>query len=224
MKKIFIAPSILSADFSRLGRDVKKVLLAGGDMIHFDVMDNHYVPNLTFGPMVLKSLREYNIQAPIDVHLMVKPVDSIIPCFAKSGANFITFHPEASDNIKNTLSLIKKCGCKSGLAINPKTSLSVLDDFIDQVDIVLLMSVMPGFANQKFIPSMLNKIYHAREKINQFNSSILLEVDGGININNIVDVVCAGADIVVMGSCIFQSQNYKQTINIIKNKLKMLYI
>lgn len=224
MKKIFIAPSILSADFARLGQDVKKVLLAGGDMIHFDVMDNHYVPNLTFGPMVLKSLREYKINAPIDVHLMVQSVDSIIPAFATSGANFITFHPETSDNIKNTLSLIKKYGCKAGLAINPEISLSVLDDFIDQVDIILLMSVMPGFSNQKFIPSILNKIYEAKNKINKFNSNILLEVDGGINIHNIIDVVCAGADILVMGSCIFQSKDYQKTIDTIIKKINMLCV
>ncbi|QCI26201.1 ribulose-phosphate 3-epimerase [Buchnera aphidicola] len=224
MKKIFIAPSILSANFAKLGQEVQEVLLAGSDIIHFDVMDNHYVPNLTFGPMVLKSLREYKITAPIDVHLMIQPVDSIIPSFAKAGANFITFHPETSDNIKNTLSLIKSFGCKSGLAINPGTSLSILDEFMDQIDIILLMSVAPGFSNQKFISSTLNKIYHVRKKIDRCNSNILLEVDGGININNIIEVVSLGVDIVVMGSFIFQSKDYKKTISIIKNKLNVLHI
>ncbi|WP_343128153.1 ribulose-phosphate 3-epimerase [Buchnera aphidicola (Takecallis taiwana)] len=223
MKKIFIAPSILSADFAKLGKDVKDVLFSGGDIIHFDVMDNHYVPNLTFGPMVLKSLRQYGIQAPIDVHLMVQPVDNLIPLFAKAGADIITFHPEASQNVIGTLSLIKNFGCRAGLAINPDTSLNILSDFMDQIDVILLMSVMPGFAGQKFILPVLKKIYQARKKINQCNARILLEVDGGINLNNVQDIADAGADIFVIGSCIFRSKNYKYTIDMIKNKLHNLH-
>lgn len=223
MKNFFIAPSILSADCSKLGQDVEDVLRAGGDIIHFDVMDNHYVPNLTFGPMVLKSLRKYGIQAPIDVHLMVKCVDNLIPLFAKAGADFITFHPESSKNIIGTLSLIKQYGCKAGLAINPNTSLTILSDFMDHLDIILLMGVMPGFSGQKFILPVLRKIYHVRKKINEMSSKILLEVDGGINLNNIADVACAGADIFVIGSFIFQSNNYKYTIDMIKNKLNTLH-
>ncbi|QCI27347.1 ribulose-phosphate 3-epimerase [Buchnera aphidicola] len=224
MKKFFIAPSILSANFSKLGQDIKDVLSAGSDIIHFDVMDNHYVPNLTFGPMVLKSLRQDNIIAPIDVHLMVDSVDNLIPLFAQSGATSITFHPDSSKDINKTLSLIRRYGCKSGLAINPEVPLSILNNFMDQLDIILLMSVMPGFSGQKFISSILNKIFKLRKMIDKYNSKILLEVDGGININNIIDVAHAGADIFVMGSFIFETKNYKKKIDMIKNKLNMLNI
>lgn len=222
MKKFFIAPSILSANFAQLGLEVQSVLTAGSDIIHFDVMDNHYVSNLTFGPMVLRSLRNYNITEPIDVHLMTKPVDNLITEFATAGANFISFHPEATHNVIHTINLIKKNGCKAGIAINPTESLNILDGIIDELDIVLLMGVQPGFAGQKFIPSVLHKIVETRKYIDQFNSTAVLEVDGGIYLDNIIDIASAGADIFVMGSAIFSSINYQQTIQDIRNKLNIL--
>lgn len=222
MKKFLILPSILSADFSRLGEDVEKSLRAGGDIVHFDVMDNHYVPNLTIGPMVLCSLRKYNIKALIDVHLMVKPVDNLIPVFAKSGANFITFHPEATNHIDRTLTLIKEHGCKAGLAFNPSTSLNFLDYTINKLNLILLMSVNPGFSRQTFIYSTLKKINQVRKIIDKSERNILLAVDGGINSTNILDVASAGADTFVIGSAIFESKNYFKTINNLRSQLKKI--
>ncbi|MCW5197092.1 ribulose-phosphate 3-epimerase [Buchnera aphidicola] len=223
MKKFFISSSILSANFARLGEDIKEILIAGCDFIHFDVMDNHYVSNLTFGPMVLESLRNNNIYAPIDVHLMACPVDDLVLKFAQSGASFITFHPESSDHVDKTLSLIKQCGCKVGIALNPSTPLSILDYIMDKLDIILLMGVNPGFSGQRFIPSMLNKLYRIRTKIDKFFPNILLSVDGGVNANNISDLVCVGVDIFVMGSAIFTSNNYVQFIKNIREKIKLTY-
>ncbi|UDG79163.1 Ribulose-phosphate 3-epimerase [Candidatus Ecksteinia adelgidicola] len=222
MKKFLIAPSILSADFARLGEDTKKVLMAGGDLIHFDVMDNHYVPNLTVGPIVCKALRNYNIIAPIDVHLMVKPVDCIISDFAKAGATCISFHPEASDHIDRTIQLIKDSGCKAGLAFNPSTSLSYLDYLIDKIDVILLMSVNPGFSNQLFINSTIKKIYQARQLIVKSHCNIQLEVDGGIKINNIANIASAGANIFVVGSEIFSTLNYRKVIDNLRQELKKI--
>ena len=198
-----IAPSILSADFARLGEEVDAVLKAGADWVHFDVMDNHYVPNLTIGPMVCKALRNYGVTAPIDVHLMVKPVDSLIEDFAKAGATFITFHPEASDHVDRSLELVKSFGCKTGLVLNPETSLDSLDSCWDRLDMVLLMSVNPGFGGQDFIPSVLDKISVLRKTIDQKKLNIRLEVDGGIKLDNIAEVANAGADTFVSGSGIF---------------------
>ncbi len=210
MKQYLLAPSILSADFARLGEDTAKALAAGGDVVHFDVMDNHYVPNLTMGPMVLKALRDYGITAPIDVHLMVKPVDSLIPDFAKAGATYITFHPEASEHVDRTLQIIKEHGCKAGLVFNPATPLSYLDYVMDKLDIILLMSVNPGFGGQSFIPGTLDKLREARKRIDQSGYNIRLEVDGGVKIDNIGQIAAAGADMFVAGSAIFGHPDYKK--------------
>ena len=200
-----IAPSILSADFARLGEEVDNVLAAGADIVHFDVMDNHYVPNLTIGPLVCEALRKHGVKAEIDVHLMVKPVDRIIPDFAKAGASYITFHPEASDHIDRTLQLIKAEGCKSGLVFNPATPLSYLDYVLDKVDMVLLMSVNPGFGGQSFIPATLDKLREARKLIDASGRKIRLEIDGGVKVDNIREIAAAGADTFVAGSAIFNA-------------------
>ncbi|MEN8132653.1 MAG: ribulose-phosphate 3-epimerase [Pseudomonadota bacterium] len=218
-KPDFIAPSILSADFARLGEEVDTVLEAGADIIHFDVMDNHYVPNLTIGPLVCKALRKHGVTAPIDVHLMVKPVDRIIPDFAKAGANYITFHPEATEHIDRSLQLIRDQGCKSGLVFNPATSLDYLDYVMDKVDMVLLMSVNPGFGGQSFIPATLDKLRTARAKIDRSGYDIRLEVDGGVKINNIREIKEAGADTFVAGSAIFGTDDYQATIAAMRDEM-----
>ena len=219
MKEFLIAPSILSADFARLGEDTAKVLAAGGDVVHFDVMDNHYVPNLTIGPMVCKALRDYGITAPIDVHLMVKPVDSIVPDFAKAGATYISFHAEASEHVDRTIQLIRECGCKPGLVFNPATPLSDLDYVIDKLDLILLMSVNPGFGGQSFIPETLKKVEEVRRRIDASGRDIRLEVDGGIKTENIAAVAQAGADMFVAGSAIFGKPDYKAVIDDMRKEL-----
>ena len=215
-----IAPSILSADFARLGEEVEKVLAAGADIIHFDVMDNHYVPNLTIGPVVCSALRRYGVQAPIDVHLMVKPVERIIGDFAQAGANYITFHPEASEHIDRSLSMIREAGCKAGLVFNPATPLSHLDYVMDKLDMILVMSVNPGFGGQSFIPSAIDKLRDARVRIRESGRDIRLEVDGGIKIENIAEVKTAGADTFVSGSAIFGASDYRQIISAMRAQLE----
>jgi ribulose-phosphate 3-epimerase len=220
MAEPWIAASILSADFARLGEEVKAVLGAGAEVVHFDVMDNHYVPNLTIGPLVCEALRNAGIQAPINVHLMVKPVDRIIPDFAKAGATYITFHPEASEHVDRTLGLIREHGCKAGLVFNPATPLSWLDYVIDKVDMILLMSVNPGFGGQKFIPSSLPKLREARERIRASGREIRLEIDGGVKVDNIAEIARAGADTFVSGSGIFGTKDYAATISAMKREIE----
>ncbi|MBC8513493.1 MAG: ribulose-phosphate 3-epimerase [SAR86 cluster bacterium] len=217
----FIAPSILSADFAKLGEEVDNVIVAGADIVHFDVMDNHYVPNLTIGPLVCEALRNHGVTAPIDVHLMIKPVDRIIPDFAKAGASFITFHPEASEHIDRTIGLIKENGCKAGLVFNPATSLHHLEYVIDQLDMILLMSVNPGFGGQSFIASSLEKLRIVRKLIDKKGLSTRLEVDGGVKVDNIREIAAAGADTFVAGSAIFNTENYKLTIDKMRKELAL---
>jgi ribulose-phosphate 3-epimerase len=217
----FIAPSILSADFAKLGEEVDNVLVAGADIVHFDVMDNHYVPNLTIGPLVCEALRNHGVTAPIDVHLMVKPVDRIIPDFASAGASYITFHPEASDHVDRTIGLIKESGCKAGLVFNPATPLHYLEHTIEQLDMVLLMSVNPGFGGQSFIPHTLEKLKTVRKLIDSHGLATRLEIDGGVKIDNIKEIASAGADTFVAGSAIFNTENYKATIDEMRSELAL---
>lgn len=217
--KPIIAPSILSANFAKLGEEVDAVLAAGADWVHFDVMDNHYVPNLTIGPLVCEALRKHGVTAPIDVHLMVKPVDRIIPDFAKAGASLISFHPEASEHVDRTIGLIRDSGCQSGLVLNPATPLNVLDHVLDKLDLVLIMSVNPGFGGQSFIPQALDKIRLVRERIRETGRLIRLEVDGGIKIDNIGAVAEAGADAFVAGSAIFGAGDYADTIRRMRDEI-----
>ena len=217
-----IAPSILSADFARLGEEVDAVLNAGADMVHFDVMDNHYVPNLTFGPIICKALRNYGVEAPIDVHLMVKPVDELIISFAKAGATYISFHPEVTENVDQAIQLIKDQGCKPGLAINPETSLNCLENRLKNIDLIIMMSVNPGFAAQSFIPEVLQKLERARELITQCEKEVLLEIDGGVKVNNIQEIASHGADVFVSGSGIFGTENYQETIDQMRQELSGL--
>lgn len=219
MAQHWIAASLLSADFARLGADVAAALAAGADLVHFDVMDNHYVPNLTVGPLVCQALRSYGIAAPIDVHLMVKPVDRIIPDFASAGASYITFHPEATEHIDRSLALVREHGCRAGLVFNPATPLDYLDHVMDKLDMILLMSVNPGFAGQRFIPATLDKLRAARSRIERSGLDIRLEVDGGIKVDNIRSVAEAGADTFVAGSAIFHSRDYAHTIAAMREAL-----
>jgi ribulose-phosphate 3-epimerase len=219
MQSPWIAPSILSADFARLGEEVRAVLAAGADIVHFDVMDNHYVPNLTIGPLVCEALRKAGIEAPIDVHLMVKPVDRIVPDFAKAGASWITFHPEASEHVDRTVGLIREQGCRPGIVLNPATPVDWLDYVLDKIDMVLLMSVNPGFGGQSFIPSVLPKITRVREMIDRSGREIRLEVDGGVKVDNIEAVAAAGADTFVAGSAIFGAKDYAATISAMRERI-----
>ena len=220
MSEFLIAPSILSADMSRLGEEVRAVLAAGADIVHVDVMDNHYVPNLTFGPVVVEALRKSGITAPLDVHLMIKPVDAIVPAFAQAGADWITFHPEASEHVDRTLQLIRDQGCRAGLVFNPATPLDLMRHVMDRIDMVLLMSVNPGFGGQAFIPGTLDKLREARGLIDASGRDIRLEVDGGIKVDNIAAVAGAGADTFVAGSAIFGSGDYKSTIAAMRRELE----
>lgn len=219
MSEYLIAPSILSADFARLGEEVTNVLAAGADIVHFDVMDNHYVPNLTIGPLICEALRKHGVTAPIDVHLMVKPVDRIIPDFAKAGATYITFHPEASEHIDRSLQLVRSLGCKSGLVFNPATPLDSLSYVMDKIDMILLMSVNPGFGGQSFIMSTLDKLREVRKMIDDSGRDIRLEIDGGVKIDNIREIAQAGADTFVAGSAIFNTPDYKATIAAMRAEL-----
>ncbi len=220
MADFLIAPSILSADFARLGAEVDNVLAAGADIVHFDVMDNHYVPNLTIGPMVCQALRDYGITAPIDVHLMVKPVDRIIPDFAKAGATYISFHPEATEHLDRSLSMIREHGCKAGIVLNPATPLDCLEYVIDKLDLILLMSVNPGFGGQKFIPATLDKARKVRQLIDESGYDIRLEIDGGVKIDNIGGIAACGVDTFVAGSAIFNTDDYQATISQMKQNAK----
>lgn len=219
MTNFLIAPSILAADFARLGEEVETVLDAGADIVHFDVMDNHYVPNLTIGPMVCKALRDHGVTAPIDVHLMVQPVDDLIRMFADAGASYITFHPEASQHVDRSLQLVRDLGCKAGLVLNPATGLDAIDWVLDRMDMLLLMSVNPGFGGQKFIPSTLDKLQQARTIIDDSGLDIRLEVDGGVGVGNIREVAAAGADTFVAGSAIFSQPDYKKVIDKMRSEL-----
>ncbi|EDP99628.1 ribulose-phosphate 3-epimerase [Shewanella benthica] len=222
MRPFLIAPSILSANFARLGEDVDAVLNAGADVVHFDVMDNHYVPNLTIGPMVCKALRDYGVTAEIDVHLMVKPVDRMIVDFAKAGASIITFHPEATDHLDRSLQLIKESGCKAGLVFNPGSPLHYLDHVMDKLDVILLMSVNPGFGGQSFIPATLDKLRQVKQLIDASGFDIRLQVDGGVKVDNIAEIATAGADMFVAGSAIFNKPDYKAVIDEMRSELAKL--
>jgi ribulose-phosphate 3-epimerase len=222
MKDFLIAPSILSADFARLGEEVEAVLAAGADVVHFDVMDNHYVPNLTIGPMVCKALRKHGIKAPIDVHLMVSPVDRLIGDFAEAGASYITFHPEATHHVDRSLQLVRDAGCKSGLVLNPATPIEVLRHVMYKIDVILVMSVNPGFGGQKFIPTALEKLQMLRRMIDESGFDIRLEIDGGVTVDNIGEIARAGADMFVAGSAIFNSPSYRETINMMRNTLQQV--
>jgi ribulose-phosphate 3-epimerase len=219
MNQPWIAPSILSADFARLGDEVNAVLAAGADVVHFDVMDNHYVPNLTIGPLVCEALRKHGVTAPIDVHLMVKPVDRIVPDFAKAGATYISFHPEASEHVDRTIELIREHGCKPGLVFNPATPLNYLEHTLDKLDLVLLMSVNPGFGGQKFIPGVLDKVRTVRKLIDAKGLKTRLEIDGGVKVDNIGEIARAGADMFVAGSAIFGAKDYKATIGAMRAQI-----